>query len=71
MMQSMPGAAALGGGGAMPAGMPNMQLPGLPPGFTMPGTRSGPPPARSVDRTKTKAKRKAAKAARKKGRKKR
>jgi signal recognition particle subunit SRP54 len=65
-----------GGGGGMPAmpagmgGMP-MQVPGMPPGYTMPGTKSpGAPVVKSGSKTKTKAKRKAAKSARKKGRKK-
>jgi signal recognition particle subunit SRP54 len=64
------------GGGGMPglggAGMqlPGMQLPGMPPGYTMPGTKSGPPPAIARgDQKKKKDKRKAEKAARKKARK--
>ncbi|HUH04343.1 MAG TPA: signal recognition particle protein [Kofleriaceae bacterium] len=71
------GALMGGEGGGMPAGMPAgmggmpMQIPGLPPGYTMPGTK-GPAPAapRPGAKTKNKAKRKAAKSARKKGRKK-
>jgi hypothetical protein len=64
-------AAAAAGGGGMP-GM-QMQMPGLPPGYTLPGTRGvAPPPlARSSDRARKKNKRKAEKAARKKSRKKR
>jgi signal recognition particle subunit SRP54 len=72
----MPGMAAAGGGvgggmGAMPA-MP-MNVPGLPPGYTMPGTRAPAPAAsaRPGDRKGKKNKRKAEKAARKKSRKKR
>jgi signal recognition particle subunit SRP54 len=60
----------LGGGAALPA----MQIPGAPPGFTPPGTRSGPPPAglrSATDRAKKKNKRKQEKAARKKSRKRR
>ena len=61
-----PGVAAAAGGG-----MP-MQVPGLPPGYTMPGTKSaGPVSTKSADRSKKRDKRKAAKKARKKGRKKR
>jgi signal recognition particle subunit SRP54 len=55
------------GGGGMPA-----NIPGLPPGYTMPGTKNSPPAATAsrTDRNKKKNKRKAAKKARKKGRKK-
>jgi signal recognition particle subunit SRP54 len=65
-------AAAGGGGGGMMPGM-QMQMPGLPPGYTLPGTRGvAPPPlARASDRARKKTKRKAEKAARKKSRKKR
>jgi hypothetical protein len=59
----------------MGPGMPGMQMPvpGLPPGYTLPGTRGAPPPplARASDRSRKKNKRKAEKAARKKSRKKR
>src|SRR5690606_36423550 len=72
----MPGMAAAGGGGgggmgAVPS-MP-MNVPGLPPGYTMPGTRAPAPSAsaRPNDRNRKKNKRKAEKAARKKSRKKR
>ncbi len=82
------GALMGGGGGGMPAGMAaagagagggmampgmQMQVPGLPPGYTLPGTRGAPPPAlaRASDRARKKNKRKAEKAARKKSRKKR
>ncbi|MBI4508107.1 MAG: signal recognition particle protein [Deltaproteobacteria bacterium] len=56
----------------MPA-MPNMAgMPtGLPPGYTLPGTKSIVAPVRSVDRAKEKRKRKEAKKQRKKARKKR
>jgi signal recognition particle subunit SRP54 len=72
------GALMGGGGGAMPAGaggaIPGMQLPGgLPPGYTLPGTKSaggGGGTSRS-SKAKKKNKRKAAKKARKKSRKKR
>ena len=70
-MPAMAGAGAGGGMGAMPA-MP-MHVPGLPPGYTMPGTRA-PVPSTVVkpsDRNKKKNKRKAEKAARKKSRKRR
>ena len=56
------------GGGGMP------QVPGMPPGFTMPGTRapsSGGGGPKAATKAKSKAKRKAAKASRKKTRKKR
>ena len=60
--------AGAGGGGAIPG----MQMPGLPPGYTMPGTKAAPPPpVKAGTKTKKKSQRKAAKAARKKGRKKR
>jgi len=64
MVPGMAGA----GGGAMP--MMPASIPGLPKGYTMPGTKSGPPPAakHGAHRDK-KAKRKAEKAARKKARK--
>ena len=70
----LPGMAAAGAGG--PAGMMpgmQMQMPGLPPGYTLPGTRGvAPPPlARASDRARKKTKRKAEKAARKKSRKRR
>jgi signal recognition particle subunit SRP54 len=72
-MPAMAGAGAGGGMGAMPS-MP-MNVPGLPPGYTMPGTRPSAPAggtsASSADRNKKKNKRKAEKAARKKSRKKR
>jgi signal recognition particle subunit SRP54 len=71
-------AAAAAGGGmaglpAMPGmpglGMPAMQPPGLPKGFTMPGTKSAAPaPSRNPNRAKDKRKRKEAKKARKKNR---
>jgi hypothetical protein len=68
-------AAGAGGGAGALAGMPGMQMqmPGLPPGYTMPGTRGvAPPPlAKGTDRTRKKNKRKAEKAARKKSRKRR
>ena len=68
-----------GGGGAMPAmaGMPavgpgGMSIPGLPPGYTMPGTKgAAPPPMRSNERAKEKRKRKEARKQRKKARKRR
>jgi signal recognition particle subunit SRP54 len=66
----------LPGGGALPAGMPGMpglgapgQLPGLPPGYTAPGTKNTPGAQRAADRNKQRDKRKAEKAARKKNRK--
>ncbi|HKE19078.1 MAG TPA: signal recognition particle protein [Kofleriaceae bacterium] len=63
--------AGAGGGGMMMPGM-QMQVPGLPPGYTMPGTRGAPPPvARASDRARKKTKRKAEKQARKKSRKRR
>ena len=75
------GAMMGGGGGGMPAmagaggGMPSMPMhvPGMPPGYTMPGTKNAPAPlaAKSGDRAKKKNKRKAEKAARKKSRKRR
>jgi len=71
MMGGAPGMAAAGAGGGMGA-MPSMptNIPGLPPGYTMPGTRAAPPPAPGKsDRKGKKTKRKAAKAARKKSRK--
>jgi signal recognition particle subunit SRP54 len=70
-MPAMAGAGAGGGMGAMPA-MP-MHVPGLPPGYTMPGTRAPVPAgvAKPSDRNKKKNKRKAEKAARKKSRKRR
>jgi signal recognition particle subunit SRP54 len=70
-MPAMAGAGAGGGMGAMPA-MP-MHVPGLPPGYTMPGTRAPVPTgvAKPSDRNKKKNKRKAEKAARKKSRKRR
>lgn len=70
-MPAMAGAGAGGGMGAMP-GMP-MHVPGLPPGYTMPGTRAPAPTtvAKPSDRNKKKNKRKAEKAARKKSRKRR
>jgi signal recognition particle subunit SRP54 len=74
MPAGMAAAGAGGGAGAL-AGMPGMQMqmPGLPPGYTMPGTRGvAPPPlAKGTDRTRKKNKRKAEKAARKKSRKRR
>jgi signal recognition particle subunit SRP54 len=68
---AMAGAGAGGGMGAMPS-MP-MHVPGLPPGYTMPGTRAPAPTtvAKPSDRNKKKNKRKAEKAARKKSRKRR
>jgi signal recognition particle subunit SRP54 len=58
------GGLGLGGGGGMP------QIPGLPKGYTMPGTPSGgPSAAKRTDNKKMKDKRKAQKAARKKSRK--
>jgi len=77
-MGALMGGGAPGMGGGMPAGlpggmpgMPQMQIPGAPPGFTAPGTPGGGAKAVSKgSRNKSKAKRKAAKAARKKGRKK-
>jgi signal recognition particle subunit SRP54 len=65
-------AAGAGAGGGMIPGM-QMPVPGLPPGYTLPGTRGvAPPPlVKSSDRTRKKNKRKAEKAARKKSRKKR
>ena len=61
-----PSAALAGMGGGMP-----LNMPGLPPGYTAPGTPGGGSVAPSATmRRKTKTKRKAAKAARKKGRKK-
>ena len=70
-MPAMAGAGAGGGMGAMPA-MP-MHVPGMPPGYTMPGTRAPAPStvAKPADRNKKKNKRKAEKAARKKSRKRR
>jgi signal recognition particle subunit SRP54 len=70
-MPAMAGAGAGGGMGAVPA-MP-MHVPGLPPGYTMPGTRPAAPStvAKPADRNKKKNKRKAEKAARKKSRKRR
>ncbi|HEU5058971.1 MAG TPA: signal recognition particle protein [Kofleriaceae bacterium] len=70
-MPAMAGAGAGGAMGAMPA-MP-MHVPGLPPGYTMPGTRAPVPAgiAKPTDRNKKKNKRKAEKAARKKSRKRR
>ncbi len=75
------GALMGGGGGDMAAAMagaggggpiPGMPMPGLPPGYTMPGTKAAaPPPVKAGTKGKKKNKRKAAKAARKKGRKKR
>ena len=58
-----------GGGGAMMA--PGAaSVPGLPKGYTMPGTKShAPPPVRSSDRAKDKKKRKDARKQRKKSRK--
>jgi hypothetical protein len=73
MPPGMAGAGAgAGGGGMMMPGM-QMQVPGLPPGYTMPGTRGAPPPplARASDRARKKTKRKAEKQARKKSRKRR
>ena len=67
----VPGMAGGGGGMGGMGGMPMMpaSVPGLPKGFTLPGTKSGPPPAmkHGAHRDK-KAKRKAEKAARKKNR---
>jgi signal recognition particle subunit SRP54 len=65
-------AAGAGAGGGMMPGM-QMQMPGLPPGYTLPGTRPAAPPplVKSSDRARKKNKRKAEKAARKKSRKKR
>ena len=69
------GGGGMGGmGGMMPgmagAGMPGMQVPGLPPGYTAPGTPSG-GPAREKPANKAKKRKanKAAKAARKRTRK--
>ncbi|HET6611182.1 MAG TPA: signal recognition particle protein [Kofleriaceae bacterium] len=61
------------GGGGNGFGMPGMQVPGMPAGYTMPGTPGGgaPATARPADRAKKKNKRKQAKASRKKSRKKR
>jgi signal recognition particle subunit SRP54 len=76
MVPGMPaGGGGMGGGmGGMP-GMPGMQnmavpqVPGLPPGYTMPGTRSAPPaPVKQSDRAKKKKKNKEAKKQRKKSR---
>ena len=65
--------AAGAGGGAMPSiGPGGVSVPGLPPGFTMPGTKAGaPPPMRSRERDKEKRKRKEARKQRKKARKRR
>ena len=76
MMPPGMAAAGAGAGGGFPGGgMPGMQMqmPGLPPGYTLPGTRAAPPPplAKASDRARKKNKRKAEKAARKKSRKKR
>jgi signal recognition particle subunit SRP54 len=70
-MPAMAGAGAGGGMGAMPA-MP-MHVPGMPPGYTMPGTRAPAPTAiaKPSERKNKKNKRKAEKAARKKSRKRR
>ena len=64
---------AMMGGGGMPGmapaggGMPQMQMPGMPPGFTPPGTPGGGAVVKKpISKVKTKAKRKAAKKARKK-----
>jgi signal recognition particle subunit SRP54 len=67
------GAVMGSGGGGAPAGMPaGMNVPGLPPGYTLPGTRSAaPPPMRSRERDKEKRKRKEARKQRKKARKRR
>ncbi len=76
MVPGMPAGGGMGGGmpgmpGGMP-GMPNMavpQVPGLPPGYTMPGTRAAPPaPPKQGDRAKKKRKNKDAKKQRKKSR---
>ena len=67
-MGGMAGAGMGMQGGGMPAG----NLPGLPPGYTLPGTRAGaPPPPRSGDKAKEKRKRKDARKQRKKARKRR
>jgi len=65
---AMPGMAMPGmpGLGAMP-GQPPM-VPGLPKGYTLPGTKSFAAPVRNSDRAKDKRKRKQAKKARKKNR---
>ena len=64
----------------MPAGMAGLpamgpggvSMPGLPPGYTLPGTKAAaPPPMRSNERAKEKRKRKEARKQRKKARKKR
>lgn len=60
-------------GGALPGIAPpaGMQIPGMPPGYTMPGTKSpGSTIAKPANRKKAKNKRKQSKAARKKSRKK-
>jgi signal recognition particle subunit SRP54 len=76
LMGGAPGGGGLPGG--LPAGLggagPAMQLPGMPPGYTMPGTRAPAPAAsaaRPGSRAKKKSKRKQEKAARKKTRKRR
>jgi signal recognition particle subunit SRP54 len=66
------GGGPMGALGGMGGGMPMMpqSIPGMPKGFTMPGTKSGPPPQmRKGAHNDKKAKRKAEKAARKKARK--